>query len=262
MSIIFRLPVFLSLALAAASLPARQPLPGTLRPEFTAAPRLGNLDPAKRLDLVLGLRLPDKAGLDAFIADRYDPHSPNYRRFLKPSAFAGRFGPSPADYQALIDFLKAQGLAVTATYTSRLLLHAVGSVDQVQKAFHVTVGRRRRPDGSECFAPDQEASMDLDLPGLNVVGLDNFYRRRHRSHPHARPAHPLGRNSSGRTPRNGTGGDAYWGWAYQGDDFRDAYVPNVRSTLLGTGQSIASLPLGTLAQEMVALLDAPVATAA
>ena len=47
-----------------------------------------------QLDLVLPLR--DPAGLRSFLADVYNPGSPNYRHFLTPKQFTARFGPTQA----------------------------------------------------------------------------------------------------------------------------------------------------------------------
>jgi subtilase family serine protease len=224
------------------SLPAMQTLKGCLSPEFAAASRIGDLDPSTSLSVDLGLPLPDPAGLDAFIATLYDPHSPNYRRFLSPQDFADRFGPSKADYQALIDFARAQGLTISATHTSRLLLQVRGRAAQIERTFHVSLGRRRRADGTQFFAPDNEPSVDLDLPGLNVSGLDNFSRWHSRAHRHPRNIQNQTPNHGGTKPLDGTGGNSTWGWAYQGDDFRDAYVPGV--SLQGAGQSIGLVEFG------------------
>ena len=52
-----------------------------------------------QLDLVLPLR--DPAGLKAFLADVYNPASPNYRQFLTPTEFTARFGPTADDYDTV-----------------------------------------------------------------------------------------------------------------------------------------------------------------
>src|SRR4051812_21767610 len=44
------------------------------------------------LDIVVPLR--DPAGLDAFLADIYNPKSPNFRHFLTVPEFTARFGPT------------------------------------------------------------------------------------------------------------------------------------------------------------------------
>jgi hypothetical protein len=236
------------MALAAHPAPAAQRLEGSLRPRLAAFPRVGDLDPSTPLTLDLSLPLPDAAGLDAFIATLYDPHSPNYRRFLTPREFAGRFGPSPSDYAALAGYVRAHGLEVTATYTSRLLLQARGRADAVERAFHVTLGVRRRGDKTLFFAPDQEASVDVDLPGLKVDGLDNYARRRNhlRRRSRSMPApSAVPAPARGPRPRLGTGGNSSWGYGYyQGYDFRDAYAVGVPSTLVGKGQAIGLVEFG------------------
>lgn len=229
--------------LAAGSLPARRRLDACVRPELSSAPRLGDLDPSTQLRVDLSLPLRDPSGLDAFISALYDPHSPGFRRFIGPAEFAARFGPSRQDYRALVDFARNQGLEISLTTTSRLLLQLHGRAGDMQRAFHTTLGRRRRADGSEFFAPDSVPSVDLDLPGLGVEGLDNFGRRHPRSRPHplgspsgqAFPgARAFGWASPGRAPRDGSGS----GGAFQGKDFRDAYLPDAPSSLQGAGQSI------------------------
>ncbi|HTB22002.1 MAG TPA: protease pro-enzyme activation domain-containing protein [bacterium] len=237
---------FLILVLTATALTALaakaegQVLKGCLRPEFESAARVGDLDGSRPLDLDLGLPLPDPAGLQAFVATLYDPQSKNYHRYLDPQSFAARFGPSPQDYQALENFVRAQGLTVRATHSSRLLLEVRGRADRIEQVFHVTLGRRLRPDGSQFFAPDQDPSVDLTLPGLSVSGLDNFARRQRRSLRHPGPAQGGTRAQTGRAPRAGTGDDS--DGAYQGQDFRDAYVPGV--SLQGSGQNIGLVEFG------------------
>ena len=73
---------------------------------------LGRLPSNQIMQLNLVLPLRDQAGLDSFLSELYDPSSPSYRQFLSPAEFTERFGPSQADYDALVDFAKANGLMV------------------------------------------------------------------------------------------------------------------------------------------------------
>ncbi len=57
----------------------------------------------------MGLPLRNKEALTNLLHELYDPASPNYRQFLTPEQFAEQFGPSEADYQAVIAFANAQG---------------------------------------------------------------------------------------------------------------------------------------------------------
>ena len=63
-----------------------------------------------RLDVVLALS--DQAGLDAFLKELYDPSSLSYRHFLTVAEFTQRFGPSQADYDAVVRFAIANGFSV------------------------------------------------------------------------------------------------------------------------------------------------------
>ena len=63
-----------------------------------------------RIDIVLPLR--DPAGLEKFLRDVYDPSNPNYRHFLSVPEFTAQYGPSQADYDAVVHFATSQGLTV------------------------------------------------------------------------------------------------------------------------------------------------------
>src|SRR3974390_1705644 len=64
-----------------------------------------------QLDLVLPLR--DPAGLRSFLADVYNPGSPNYRHFLTPQLFTARFGPTQAQYDEVLRFARENELRIT-----------------------------------------------------------------------------------------------------------------------------------------------------
>src|SRR5947208_16085613 len=83
---------------------------------------LATLTPKARLpansqiSLAIGLPVRDQAGLSASLAELYDPRSTNFHKFITPQEFAARFGPREEDYQAVIDFARANGLTVSATH--------------------------------------------------------------------------------------------------------------------------------------------------
>src|SRR5215467_7203989 len=58
------------------------------------------------MNLNIVLPLGDEAGLDHFLAELYDPTSASYRHFLTVQQFTERFGPSQADYDAVVNFAK------------------------------------------------------------------------------------------------------------------------------------------------------------
>jgi hypothetical protein len=191
---------------------------------------LGHLDGAKQLHLAIALPLRNQPALTRLLQDIYDPASPNYRRFLTSEQFAGQFGPTEGDYQAVIGFAKSHGLTVTAQHSNRVLLDVSGPVSAIEKALNVALQTYQHPtEARQFFAPNVEPSLDLAVPIEHVEGLDNFAlpKSRIQIRPAVQPgdAVPL----TGSSP---TGG-------YMGNDFRNAYVPG--SALTGTGQTVGLL---------------------
>jgi hypothetical protein len=217
--------VALSLSVADAS--PRQKLSGHIPEAVNRLSLTGTaLPPTQRLNLAIGLPLRNEQELDALLTQLYDPSSPNYHRYLTPEQFTVRFGPTEHDYQSLINFAKANGLTVTVTHPNRVLLDVQGSVEDIQKTFHVTLRTYRHPrEAREFYAPDAEPSVDFAVPILHISGLDNY------SLPH--PDLKVMPHGVGTvTPNDGSGP----GGTYRGYDFRTAYVPG--TTLTGTGQSV------------------------
>ena len=161
----------------------------------------------------------------------YDPASPQFHQYLTPEQFTERFGPTEQDYQAVIDFAKANGLTVTGTHPNRVVVDVSAPVSDIERVFHLTMNVYRHPTENRTFyAPDVEPSVDLPVPILHVAGLDDYSRKR-----------PMGgfkklsATASSPVPNTGTGSGP--GGTYMGNDFRAAYVPGV--SLTGSGQTVA-----------------------
>ncbi|TMB42389.1 MAG: peptidase S8, partial [Chloroflexi bacterium] len=106
-------------------------------PGLPSAVRLGRLDPGKTMNVTVSLTLRNQAALDRFIASVSDPRSPSYGRYLQPSQFAALFGPSTAQVQQVVGYLRGQGLMVTSVSANHTLVQASGSARAVQAAFGV-----------------------------------------------------------------------------------------------------------------------------
>ncbi|HEY2343069.1 MAG TPA: protease pro-enzyme activation domain-containing protein, partial [Chthoniobacteraceae bacterium] len=192
----------------------------------------GRLDRNKHLRLSIGLPPRDPAALAQFLADLYDPASPNYRKFLTPAQFTEKFSPTAADYQAVSAFAKTHHLTVTA-HPNRLMVSLEGVTADIEDAFHVRLQTYRHPqEAREFYAPDAEPSLDLATPVLHVSGLDDYYL----PHSNLRPK-PAGR-AGNVVPNDGPTGSAPNG-AYSPADLRAAYVPG--AALTGAGQSVGLL---------------------
>ena len=63
--------------------------------------------------LTVVLRRSDPAGFEAFLRDLYEPRSPNFRQFLTAEEISDRFGPAPADYDAVLQYFVQRALQLT-----------------------------------------------------------------------------------------------------------------------------------------------------
>ncbi len=200
----------------------------------------GRLDANYRVEMAIGLPLRNRGQLTNLLHDIYDPSSPRFRHFLKADEFATSFGPTPEDYQSVIDFANAHHLTVTHAHSNRTLVDISGSVADIEKAFKVHMQIFKHPqENRNFFAPDVEPSLDLKTPVLAISGLDNYVKPRPRIHTLIGALKPGVRRPLGGGGGGGGGGD-YTG-PFEGYDFRFAYAANVSED--GTGQSVGLFEL-------------------
>ena len=224
------------LALLALTAPAQTAGPHALRghhalPAAARAQAVDRLAATQQLQFTIGLPLRNQAELDKFLQELSDPSSPNYRKFLTPEQFTERFGPTKADYQAVLDYARANGFTVTATHPNRVLVSVSAPVSAVEKAFHVNMRHYKHPtEARNFFAPDAEPTLDLAVPIQDIGGLNNYIIPQPTYRVEPRPANA--------TPQNGSAPDG----GYMGSDFRKAYAPDV--TLKGEGQSAGTINFG------------------
>ena len=204
----------------------RQVLHGHVTEAVSRLTPIGRLPATRELRLAIGLPLRDPAGLDQFLAEVYDPASPNYRHFLTPEEFTARFSATEADYAAVKDFALTNGFKITTEHGNRLLLDVVGRAADVERAFRIKLQTYRHPtEGREFFAPDTEPTVDAGLAMADIQGLSDYSR----PHPNLHRVAP-----STTAPSNGSAPD---GVSYLGNDFRNAYIPGATS-LTGAGQVV------------------------
>jgi len=185
---------------------------------------LGRLPATQALRLNIALPLRNESELDELLQQLYDPQSPSYRHFLSVEEFTERFGPSQADYDAVVSYAEANGLTVTGTSPNRMLVDVTGPVANIEQAFHTHIGVYQHPTENRTFyAPEVEPTTDLPFALWHITGLDNF------SIP--RPA-SLHREPKAKGSQTGSGPDGY----FLGSDMRAAYYGG--TTLTGAGQSV------------------------
>ena len=200
-----------------------------------AASQVGSL-PAHQvmsLDVVLPLR--DKAGLDAFVADVANPASPSFRQYLTPAQFTARFGPTQQDYDAVVQYLRRNGLTVTGGNRDGMDVQVKGPVSAVEAAFNVRLLTYQHPTENRVFfSPDREPTTSLGVPLWHVSGLDNYsiphplyvkkgdYAKAHGISPDAVVSHA----TTGSGPSS----------SFLGSDMRAAYYGG--TALTGAGQNL------------------------
>ncbi len=203
----------------------RLPLPTELKP-------IERYASSNRLNFVIGLPLRNHDALTRLLHDLYDPAGASYHKYLTPSQFAERFGPTEHDYESLANFAKSNGLTITGTHANRTLLDVNGSVADIERAFQVRMQVYQHPTEARTFyAPDADPSVDLAVAILGVHGLDNFAS--------PRPMDLTTALDSTNAPGSASGSGPF-GY-FLGRDFRAAYAPGV--SLNGKGQSIGLVEL-------------------
>ncbi len=196
--------------------------------EVNLAQSVGRLPATQSMRIDIVLALSNRAELENFLQELYDPSSPSYRRFLTVEEFTARFGPSQEDYDAVIRFAKTNGLTVVGGSRNGMDVQLEGSVATIETAFHVIMATYQHPTENRIFyAPDQEPTVDLPFQLWHISGLDNY------STPH--PAN-LHRNLSVKS--NAVKGSCPSS-SYCGSDMRAAYDGG--TALTGAGQTLGLL---------------------
>jgi uncharacterized protein (TIGR03437 family) len=134
----------------------------------------GQADPAAELSYVTLLLRPDPA-LETFLAEQRAPASPNYRRWLSPEDFAGRFGLSQNDIGKITAWLSSQGLRVNDIARGRHWITFSGTTGQIGRALH-TEFHRYLIGGETHLANSSDPSIPEALQGVvaGFRGLDDF----------------------------------------------------------------------------------------
>ena len=190
---------------------------------------VAHLPATQTMRLVIALPLRNEANLDSFLEALYDPASASYRKYLTVEEFTANYGPTKEDYDAVIQFARDNGFTIVGTSPNRLNVDVVGSVQSIEKAFHVVMGTYQHPtENRTFFAPDREPTTNLPFALWHISGLDNFsiprpaLVRRDDSKPHSLAV-------TGSCP----------GASFCGSDMRAAYYGGTKLT--GKGQSVGLL---------------------
>ncbi len=146
---------------------------------------------------------PQQQALEQFIAQQYDPHSPNFHHWLTPQQFGAEFGPSSDDIQKVTQWLTQYGFRVNSVPAGGLFVDFSGTAGQVAQAFHTEI-HRYRVHGQDHYANASDPYIPTALAPM-VSG----FRTLNDFHPHPMVSH-LGEahmdRSTGRWSRSAAQG--------------------------------------------------------
>lgn len=165
--------------------------------------------------------------VDSFIADLYNPSSPNYKHYLTTEQFAAKFGATAADVQKVTDFATSNGLKVTNVASNNQAVTVSGTVAQLESAFGVTLNDYNNAQGETFFANSSTPAVPSAIAGVvnGVLGLDN--EAKHHTHI---------KKPETQAPKVGSGPAG----GYTPTELRSAYdITPLASTYNGTGQNVA-----------------------
>jgi subtilase family serine protease len=196
---------------------------------------VGRLASSQIMNLNLVLPLSDPNGLESFLNDVYDPSSSSFHKFLTPTEFTAKFGPSQAQYEAVVQFAVSNGFTVTGGSRDAMDVQVKGPVSAVESAFHVHLLTYQHPTENRVFyAPDAEPTTDLSFELWHVSGLDNYSipHRLLESRSDYAAAHGIEAKDVVSHATTGSGPSA----SFLGSDMRAAYYGT--GTLTGAGQNL------------------------
>ena len=129
----------------------------------------GPADKDRRLDLQIVFALRNKPALDELLAAQQDPNSPQYHHWLTPNEFHARFGPSPNDVGAVVEWLRSEGLSADGADGRSVRLTA--AVAQVERIFGVAIvasaDGRLYGNTSDPLIPARFAGVIARIEGLD-----------------------------------------------------------------------------------------------
>lgn len=157
--------VALSLAGASAANAAdRVTYAGSVPSWATAANDAGAAPADATVEGEIYLPLRDQAGAEALAKAVSNPLDRGYRKALNPKQWIDRFSPTQADSDAVVSFLKAAGLTISAVPASRQYVVFRGTPDQLGSIFGTSLHAFNYA-GRQLVAPASAPSLPTSIGG-------------------------------------------------------------------------------------------------
>lgn len=145
------------------------------RPKFD----LGKADPQlylERMQLVLKRSPEQEAALEKYVAEEYNPKSPNYHNWLTPERFGKLYGPSDPDIEKVTSWLENHGFQIYQVTRGRTHIEFSGTAEQVRQAFHTEI-HQYLVRGEQHVANDTDPQIPSALAPVitGIASLHNFF---------------------------------------------------------------------------------------
>jgi subtilase family serine protease len=140
----------------------------------STAKNLGPADTSTIIDVSIWLNLRNSTMLDILAKQLYDPASPNYRHWLKPSDIGNNFAPTAEEAAAVQQFFQSHNLQIVVVGPDNLFVRARGTIGDVEKAFQVQLNNYA-VNGTTYRAPASDPVVDgaAGVLARAVSGLDS-----------------------------------------------------------------------------------------
>jgi kumamolisin len=148
-------------------------LEGSERKRATGAHFLGPADPNETFRVIISVRRrPGAPSLPDLAHWKSIPHG--QRKYLTAEQFGAIYGAAPAELEEVASYARSKGLAVAETSIARRTVVATGSVEQMNRAFAVELGRYKT-DKETYRGREGYLHIACDIAPLveGVFGLDN-----------------------------------------------------------------------------------------
>ena len=149
-------------------------VPALARAEFDRGSANSGM-PMNNMVMLLSVRPDARAQLDQLLAEQQDPQSPNYHKWLTPTEFGLRFGPTDQDIADATNWLQRNGFKIEQVGNGRMWINFSGNVQKVERAFQTNI-RMFEVNGKMHHANATDPTIPRALTGLvqGIVSMSDF----------------------------------------------------------------------------------------
>ena len=130
---------------------------------------LGAVDPSTVISVTVWLKLHNEAQLDALAKSQTQKGNANYHKYISQAQFNASYSPTSQEVNSVTNFLQAHKLTVDNVAENNFYVEVSGTVDAIQKAFHVQIDNYS-VDGGVVRANRADPSVNGSA-GAHIAGI-------------------------------------------------------------------------------------------